>query len=83
MSNLKRIQVGNFNIKDAISLEELETQPEKHLIQLENNQKLKLFLNGVRLTYSLEEGIYRIYNQEKFIGTGVIQNNLLKRDIII
>ena len=55
MSNLKRIQVGNFNIKDAISLEELETQPEKHLIQLENlfedkkiislnNQKLKLFL---------------------------------------
>ena len=44
---------------------------------------LKLFLNGVQLTYHLVDGIYRIYQDDKFIGIGTIKNELLKRDIII
>ena len=48
-----------------------------------SNKKLELFLNGVKLTYELEDGIYRIYNNTKFIGTGIICNKLLKRDIIL
>ncbi len=94
MSNLKRLQVGNFNIKDAIDIKELEENAEKHIIHLEelfknkqvillDDYKLKLFLNGVMLTNNTEDGIYRIYNQKKFIGTGIIKNKLLKRDIII
>jgi tRNA pseudouridine55 synthase len=51
-------------------------------IKLEN-KKLELFLNGAQLTYKLNDGVYRIYFQEKFIGLGIIKNNLLKRDIII
>ncbi len=47
------------------------------------NKKLELFLNGVKLTYEVEDGIYRIYNNAKFIGTGIVSNKLLKRDIIL
>ena len=42
-----------------------------------------MFLNGVKLTYSLSEDIYRIYNNEHFIGIGILKNGLLKRDIVI
>ena len=46
--------------------------------------KLKLFLNGVNLSQKAQNGIYRIYNEKnEFIGTGVINNNLLKREIVI
>jgi len=48
-----------------------------------SDKKLGLFLNGVKLTYELEDGIYRIYNDTKFIGIGIVYNQLLKRDIII
>lgn len=100
MCELKRIQVGNFNIANSITLEELESQyenkewiklhmisieelfKEKHVIELDDI-KLKLFLNGVQLTREEKDEIYRIYNGKKFIGIGVIKNNLLKRDIII
>ena len=72
-------------------LEELE---EKSVITLEkffsnkpeislNNKDLQLFLNGVKLTQKYPDGLFRIYNNKNFIGIGIIENNLLKRDIII
>lgn len=94
MKELNRIKVGNFTIEDSITLTKLEniTQnvitieqffKEKPQISL-TNQKLSLFLNGVQLTRKEQDEIYRIYNEnEKFIGIGIIKNNLLKRDIII
>lgn len=49
-----------------------------------NTRKLELFLNGVMLTFNNPDGVYNIYDQDdKYIGTGTIKNNLLKRDIII
>jgi len=94
MKELKRIQVGEFNIEDSITIEELENDIEKHFITIEkyfekceeinlNAKKLQLFLNGVQLTHNLEDGIYKIYSEEKFIGIGIIKDKLLKRDIII
>lgn len=100
MYNLNRIQVGAFDISNAISIEEIQKNEnpkeilEKHLITIEeifdskenievNERKLQLFLNGVKLTYNKKDEIYKIYNENKFIGTGVIKNNLLKRDIVI
>ncbi len=96
MKELKRLQVGEFTLENSIKIEELENQKilEKNFITLENyfknsqeikleEYKLKLFLNGVKLNYNLKDGIYKIYNNNKFIGTGIIKNNLLKRDIII
>lgn len=52
-------------------------------IKLDDN-KLKHFLNGVKITQKYNDGIYRVYDKnEEFIGIAVIENNLLKRDIII
>ncbi len=97
MSFLKRLQVGNFKLEDSICLKELEENPnemQKHFITIEDlfqdkatieleTKKLTLFLNGVELTKSLEDGIYRIYQDTKFIGIGTVKNQLLKRDIIL
>ena len=48
-----------------------------------DDRKLNMFLNGVKLTYKMPNGIYKIYNNNKFIGIGNIDNKLLKRDIIL
>lgn len=95
MRNLKRIQVGEFNIKDAIYIDDIDLENvNEHLITLEeilseipcinlDEKKLKLFLNGVQLTTKDIDGIYKIYVANKFIGTGTIKKGLLKRDIIL
>ena len=69
-----------FFEKHFISVEKLFENKEK--IELDD-RKLQLFLNGVKLSFEKDNGIYRIYNKEKFIGIGVINNKLLKRDIVI
>lgn len=48
-----------------------------------NDRKKKLFLNGVQLTFKEKDGLYNIYNNKNYLGTGTIKNELLKRDIII
>ena len=100
MLELKRIQVGNFNIKEVITIEQLENNIdnkefiEENFIQFEeifknkekielDDRKLRLFLNGVQLTIGKEDGTYKIYNNNKFIGIGIVENKLLKRDIVL
>lgn len=100
MKELKRTKVGNFDIKNSVTIAELEENikdnqyvnnkiisieklfSDKQAIKLDD-KKLSLFLNGVRLTKKIEDGLYRIYNNEDFVGTGSVENGLLKRDIII
>ena len=94
MKELNRTRVGEFSIDDSITIEELENGNYNNFITVEeyfknyksinlNEKKLQLFLNGVQLTWNLEDGIYRIYWDNQFIGIGTIKNNLLKRDIIL
>ena len=94
MKELNRSQVGEFKIEDSITIEELEKSAYNNFITIEdyfdlcqninlNEKILKLFLNGVQLTYNLDDGIYKIYSDEKFIGIGIVNNNLLKREIIL
>ena len=100
MKNLNRTKVGNFNIKNAITIEELKEKiddkqfMDKYFISVENmfidcnkiilnDRELKLFLNGVMLTKENSDAIYRNYNNNKFIGTGILKAKLLKRDIIL
>lgn len=107
MKELKRTEVGEFNIKDSITIEELENIIKNNnlkkdniknninnFISIENyfknneiielnENKLRLFLNGVKLTFNLVDGIYKIYFNENFIGTGIVNDKLLKRDIIL
>ncbi len=95
MRNLERLQVGEFNIEKSVLIDDVNTENiEKYLYTLEdilkdtpnlnlNPKKLKLFLNGVQLTVKEAKGLYKIYVNNKFIGTGTVKKNLLKRDIII
>lgn len=95
MKELQRTKVDNFKIEESIKIEELDNIDIKDkILPIEkifekmskidlNARKLGLFLNGVMLTYNLKDGVYRIYNDGKFIGIGTLQNKLLKRDIVI
>jgi|GEM_PF-1540368 len=69
-----------FMEKYFISLEELFKENTE--IELDK-RTLELFLNGVKLTKKYENGIYKIYNEKKFIGIGIVKDNLLKRDIVV
>lgn len=47
-------------------------------------KKINVFLNGVKINTNYGNGIYRIYdNKNNFIGTGIVENNRIKRDIIL
>ena len=93
MKELKRTKVGDFNIKQAITLEQLQEKENIKIITIEEmfkdkeeiileDSKIILLLNGVKMNMEKPKGIYRIYNkQNKFIGLGIVQNKILKIDI--
>ena len=95
MKELERTKVDIFDIDNSVKLEDLDIKNiEEIIISIEsifnrnnsidlNDRDLKLFLNGVMLTKKLENDIYKIYNDNNFIGLGVVKDNLLKRDVIV
>ena len=95
MKELQRTRVGIFTIEQSVLVEDLTKETiEKYMITIEklfkdlenielNEKKLQLFLNGVKLSSDLKDGIYKIYSNQQFIGIGVLKNHLLKRDIIM
>lgn len=71
----------NYIKNNIISVEKLFNENNSIIL---NNKKLQLFINGVKLTQNYDDGVYKIYNENNiFIGTGVVENKLIKRDIII
>ncbi len=93
MSKLNRLQVGEFSIKQAILVEQLEKGMNTYItieelffckqeIRLAKH-RLQPFLNGVKLKVQETDGIYRIYEEQKFIGIGIVEKGRLKRDIIL
>lgn len=93
MSKLNRVQVGDFSIEQAVSIEQIE-QGEIPYITIEElfsdrqeilleKPGLKPFLNGVKLTMKKTDGVYRIYCNQQFIGIGIVDKGFLKRDIIL
>lgn len=94
MQNLCRTKVDKFDIRNAITLEQLKEKEKLPILSIENvfenypniclnPSKTRLFLNGVKLIFQTPEGIYKIYNNNVFLGLGIVEQNLLKRDIII
>lgn len=67
--------------KNIITIEQVF----KYFSQIELDKKqIYHFLNGVKITLKVPDGVYRVYNQSsEFIGTGVVEKNLIKRDIIL
>ena len=100
MKELNRIKVGEFDLSQAVTIEEIENNKDReefwdeHFISIEkffenkphielDENKLQLFLNGVKLSINKTDGLYKTIVNNKFVGVGVIENNLLKREIIL
>ena len=96
MKDLQRTRVGEFSINDSLKISEFDDKNKikNHFITIEqffdnkdeielDNQNLTRFLNGVKIKTSKKNNIYKIYHQNSFIGIGIVQNNLLKRDIVL
>ncbi len=87
MTNLRRIQSGKFQIKDAIKIEDIS---EEKIISIEKlfdkeidvKNNLKELLNGMKIQCIRPDGLYKLY-ADKFIGIGKIEKNYLKREIIL
>lgn len=93
MKELNRTKVGRFKIEDAITLEELENNKEQEIITMErllsnlpsinlSEKQIEKFINGVQISVDKEDGIYNIYTN-KYLGTGIVKNRRVKRDIIL
>ena len=96
MKELQRIKVGDFSIENSLTISELENKAkvdnnfitiekffaDKEKIELDS-ASLKKFINGVKIKVSKINNVYKIYCQNNFIGTGIVSNNVLKRDIVI
>ena len=96
MSSLNRERVGEFQINQAIKIDEIkENFDANKLISIEkffqdkneillSPRSFIAFINGVKLMDDNTDGIYRIYTKDyEFVGTGIVKNGILKRDIVI
>ena len=87
LSALRRLSQGIFNIKNAMTVENIELNKlitieeaftELSEIQLDSNQT-KFFMNGVKIEeINLEDDTYKIYDSsKKFLGLGMVSNSIL------
>ena len=77
MQTLTRTSFNNFKLEESVSIEKLNNTtpiiPIEEIFKnkpniLLDNRELKLFLNGVQLTFSKNNGTYKIYYENQFIG---------------
>ena len=95
MKELNRTKVGEFNIKDCVTIEEFEEKYNKNdfsdIITIEeifkenpkielDNLNIKQYLNGVKIKVPVQDAVYRTYLNNKFIGLGIVKESYLKRD---
>ncbi|MBR3003136.1 MAG: tRNA pseudouridine(55) synthase TruB [Clostridia bacterium] len=92
MKELQRTKVGDFKIEQSINISQIK---DDYIISIEeffkdkekiifNENEMKKFLNGVKITINKPDGIYRIYNESlEFIGAGLIKDMKIKRDICV
>ena len=90
MSKLTRTRCGIFTMENGISVEDLKNSEniEKYIIapdkavsfeklNLTSGQAQKI-LDGVYENYGFADGVYRVYNQDAFIGVGKVENGILR-----
>lgn len=95
MSKLTRSVSGIFTLENGVSVEEFKasSNPEKYLISpdlavdfpkvvLTNNQATRI-LNGLFDKYELQDGLYRVYNENEFWGVGSSKKGVLKIDAYV
>ncbi len=90
MTYLRREKSGSFCIEDSVTLDEFlqNEDPSQYLIATDtavsyekiyiNSQQYKKLLDGVFDKYALEDGLYRVYAENSFIGIGLVCQGVLK-----
>lgn len=93
MTSLVRESVGNSKLEEAYTPDEIEKlylEDKTDFLQsveeffkypkanIDEGKNLTLFLNGNTIRYSTEDGKYRVYCNDRFLGLANVNNNLLK-----
>lgn len=97
MTELQRIQTGNFRIENSINLYEFlkldyedmlnrivsieEYYKEAKKVSMSKEEFIQ-FTNGVKFDINTQETIVRVYFNNKFKGLGIVENNVMKRYIV-
>ena len=90
---------NSITIEELEENKDNETYLKKHIFSIEDlfielygdenkvmlsERKIELFLNGVKLTQALTDGLYRVYDEKgTFIGIGSVKHRLLEREIVV
>ena len=90
MSKLVRTKCGVFTLENGVEIDKFKSsiEPDKYLIasdmavsfeklNLNKNQAQKI-LDGVYENYGFNDGTYRVYNENSFIGVGKVENGILR-----
>lgn len=94
MSFLLRVKTGIFDIKNAIPILDITKENIKNIMLtmddvLEYNNvflnevETKRFINGALVKIKMSDGMYKVYNNNMFLGLGIIKNNNLKLDKLL
>lgn len=93
MTGLRRTRVGEEDLVRAFTLEAIEKMVSENdfsflvsiedyfkfpKVDIEDENDLKLFVNGQRCKKRINEGKYRVYSKNNFIGLGEVTKGLLK-----
>lgn len=93
MTGLRRTRVGEEDLARAFTLETIEKMVAENdfsflvsiedyfkfpKVDIEDENDLKLFVNGQRCKKRINEGKYRVYSKNNFIGLGEVTKGLLK-----
>lgn len=93
MTGLRRTRVGDEDLTRAFTLETIEKMVSEEdfsflisiedyfkfpKIDIEDENDLKLFVNGQRCKKRIDDGKYRVYSKNNFIGLGEVTKGLLK-----
>lgn len=93
MTGLRRTRVGEEDLARAFTLETIEKMVLENdfsflvsiedyfkfpKVDIEDENDLKLFVNGQRCKKRINEGKYRVYSKNNFIGLGEVTKGLLK-----
>lgn len=93
MTGLRRTRVGEEDLARAFTLETIEKMVSENdfsflvsiedyfkfpKVDIEDENDLKLFVNGQRCKKRINEGKYRVYSKNNFIGLGEVKKGLLK-----
>lgn len=95
LKNLVRLRVGDFDLKNALTLDEIKKFGEDYLHPIEDclkhlptfelgENRIRAFLNGLPTTVHIpDEKILRVFAGEKFLGVGRIERGELRSSKII